>query len=82
IVNNSIEDTNIPKSIVGSHIEAYWNSKKRFSGIMELPSCPSESISEMYFDAMENVQQINSQNVHASQLSQIDKCEVIKSKYF
>lgn len=49
---------------------------------MELPSCPSESISEMYFDAMENVQQINSQNVHASQLSQIDKCEVIKSKHF
>uniref|UniRef100_A0A095C6Z9 Calcium/calmodulin-dependent protein kinase type 1G n=1 Tax=Schistosoma haematobium TaxID=6185 RepID=A0A095C6Z9_SCHHA len=72
------QDTNIPKSIVGSHIEAYWNSKKRFSGIMELPSCPSESISEMYFDAMENVQQINSQNVHASQLSQIDKCEMIK----
>ncbi|VDO57077.1 unnamed protein product, partial [Schistosoma margrebowiei] len=77
-LNNSIEDTNIPKSIVDSHIEAYWNSKKLFSGIMELPSCPSESISEMYFDAMENIQQINPQNVHASQLSQIDKCEVIK----
>ncbi|CAH8612672.1 unnamed protein product [Schistosoma intercalatum] len=80
-LNNSIEDTNTPKSIVGSHIEAYWNSKKRFSGIMELPSCPSESISEMYFDAMENIQQINSQNVHASQLSQIDKCEVIKTSF-
>ncbi|CAH8594792.1 unnamed protein product [Schistosoma turkestanicum] len=48
---------------------------------MELSPCLSESISEMYFDAVENVQQINSQSVHSSQLSQIDKCELIKTSF-
>ncbi|CAH8661613.1 unnamed protein product [Schistosoma rodhaini] len=80
-LHNSIESANISKSIVESHIEAYWNSKKRFSGIMELSPCPSESINEMYFDAIENIQQINSQNIHTTQLSHIEKCEVIKTSF-
>ncbi|XP_018653792.1 hypothetical protein Smp_153180 [Schistosoma mansoni] len=75
------QSANISKSIVESHIEAYWNSKKRFSGIMELSPCPSESINEMYFDAIENIQQINTQNIHTTQLSHIDKCEVIKTSF-
>ncbi|KAH8862962.1 Calcium/calmodulin-dependent protein kinase type 1G [Schistosoma japonicum] len=75
---DSLESVNVPKSIKDLHIEAYWNTKKRYSGIMELSSYPNESISEMYYDTMENIQQINLQNVHSSHLSQLDKCELIQ----
>ncbi|KAK4475526.1 hypothetical protein MN116_000808 [Schistosoma mekongi] len=80
-VDSSLESVIVPKSIIDLHIEAYWNTKKRYSGIMELSSYPNESISEMYYDAMENIQQINLQNVHSSHLSQLDKCELIQSTY-
>ncbi|VDQ06305.1 unnamed protein product [Trichobilharzia regenti] len=46
---------------------------------MELSPCRSESVSEIYFDALENVQQVNSQNVESSQFSQIDKDVLVRT---
>ncbi|CAH8870505.1 unnamed protein product [Trichobilharzia szidati] len=75
----SIESTNVDKSVVDSHIKAFWDLQKRYTGIMELSPCRSESVSEIYFDALENVQQANSQNVESSQFSQIDKDVLVRT---
>ncbi|CAH8616158.1 unnamed protein product [Heterobilharzia americana] len=77
----STESTNVAKTVVDSHINRFWDLQKRFTGIMELSPFHSESVSEIYFDALENVQHISSQSVESSQLSQTDKDGLIRTTF-